>query len=896
MNLTACVALGMLWTAADAAAAAPAKESAKEEVARIDSRYAKDGVTESPDFRQHVVPLLGRLGCNGRACHGSFQGQGGFRLSLFGYDFKADHEALMSGEEPRTNVKSPLDSLILQKPTQGIPHEGGKRLEAGTWQYRVLRKWIEDGAPTAEKSPDFVRMEIVPGEMVAKQKGDTWQLKAVAVWSDGTKEDVTPLCRFASNNDQVATINDKGLVTAQGPGDTHVVAFYDNGVIPVPVIQRVSDKVGPNYPSVPTPTKVDQLVVEKLKKLGIVQADTCTDGEFLRRVSLDITGTLPTVAETEAFLNDSTENKRTKKIDELLERPSYAAWWATKLCDWTGNNEGHQVNNDPFSRTAISTGWYRWMERRIADNMPYDQIVEGIVLAKSRLEGESYADYCERMTSYVKKGGDASYADQPYLPYFWGRNNFSKDEDRALGFAYTFLGLRIQCAQCHKHPFDQWTKNDFDRFKGFFSGVRFAEDREGAKALMEKLDLDMKGKNGNQLAQALRTEAEKGHTVPFRELQIPAPKAANDNRKDKDNDKRGKQAISGRTAKVLGGDEVNLSELKDPRQALMDWMKDEDNPYFAKAIVNRTWANYFHRGIVDPTDDLSLANPPCNEALIDYLASAFREHGYDLKWLQREICNSRTYQLSWRTNDTNRLDDRNFSHAVPRRMPAEVAYDSLRIATASDAEAAKLQEKMDGRAIAEPIVTTRGGGRKDGTFALTVFGRSVRESNCDCDRSSDASLLQTVFLQNDQETLGMINRKGSWVDQLVRTADGAKDATDPAVRRKQAERSVEQIEGFLKKAEAKGNAEATERAKKELAAAKERAEKVRDLPEEKFTLKSEDAATIIRQAYLRTLTRYPSDDEIRRAEAYFAEAGDLAIGARDLLWALLNTKEFVVNH
>jgi len=229
-------------------------------------------------------------------------------------------------------------------------------------------------------------------------------------------------------------------------------------------------------------------------------------------------------------------------------------------------------------------------------------------------------------------------------------------------------------------------------------------------------------------------------------------------------------------------------------------------------------------------------------------------------------------------------------------MPAEVAYDSLRIATASDAEAAKLQEKMDGRAIAEPIVTTRGGGRKDGTFALTVFGRSVRESNCDCDRSSDASLLQTVFLQNDQETLGMINRKGSWVDQLVRTADGAKDATDPAVRRKQAERSVEQIEGFLKKAEAKGNAEATERAKKELAAAKERAEKVRDLPEEKFTLKSEDAATIIRQAYLRTLTRYPSDDEIRRAEAYFAEAGDLAIGARDLLWALLNTKEFVVNH
>jgi hypothetical protein len=245
MNLTAWATLGLLWTAADAST----------EVPRIDTRYTSDAVAESPDFRQHVVPLIGKLGCNGRACHGSFQGQGGFRLSLFGYDFKADHEALMTGDEPRTNVKAPLESLILQKPTQQIPHEGGTRLKEGTWQYRVMRKWIEDGAkPVTEQTPEFVRLDVLPEEMVAKQKGDTWQLKAIAVWSDGTKEDVTPLCRFSSNNDQVATITDSGLVTAQGPGDTHVVAFYDNGVVPTPVLHSVSDKIGPKYPSTPTPT------------------------------------------------------------------------------------------------------------------------------------------------------------------------------------------------------------------------------------------------------------------------------------------------------------------------------------------------------------------------------------------------------------------------------------------------------------------------------------------------------------------------------------------------------------------------------------------------------------------------------------------------------------------
>jgi hypothetical protein len=899
MTLSTWAALGLLWTAADAA---PVSAVAAE-VPRIDTRYAKEGVTESPDFRQHVVPLMGKLGCNGRACHGSFQGQGGFRLSLFGYDFKADHENLLAGDEPRTNLKAPADSPILQKPTLGIPHEGGKRLDLDTWQYRVLHKWVTDGAQGVTKeTAEFVRLDITPAEMIAKQKGDTWQLKAVAVWSDGTQEDVTPLCRFQSNNDQVATITEKGLVTAQGPGDSHVVAFYDNGVVPVPMIHPVSDKVGPNYPSTPTPTKIDQLVVQKLRKLGVVQADVATDAEFLRRVSIDIAGTLPTAAEVEAFLNDSTGDKRAKKIDELLERPAYAAWWATKFADFTGNNSTQQVNNGNIPALTAATEWYEWLRKRIADNTPYDQMVSGIVLAKGRLDNESYREYCERISGYYAKDPAGKFADQPSLTHYWTRRNFAKPDERALGFAYTFLGVRIQCAQCHKHPFDQWTKDDFERFTGFFGRTTYnttPDTKDEYKSMMADLGIETKGKNNNDLQKMLQAKVNDGKVVPFRELYSEAPKGnPSNNRKDKGNDKGKKQqVVSGRTAKVLGGEEVKIGEMDDPREALMEWMRDEQNPYFAKAIVNRVWASYFHRGIVEPADDLSLANPPCNEELIDYLAASFREHGYDLKWLHREICNSRTYQLSWKTNETNRLDDRNFSHAVPRRIPAEVAYDAIRSATASDQEAAKLQTEVADRSIADPIVVSRGNGRAKNTYALTVFGRSIRDSNCDCDRSSEASLLQTVFLQNDKEALDMITRKGSWLDQVVRNAKGESEDEERATKRKQAERQIDQLEAALKKAEAADKEERVKQVKEQLAAARERAAELRKVSEEPAAkLQPQDAASIVRQAYLRTLNRPPTDEETQRATAFFTETGDLALGARDLLWALLNTKEFVVNH
>lgn len=894
--------LRSLTLLATIAAGLPAR--AAEIVPPIDERFAAElaAVAEKPDFRRHVVPLLGRLGCNGRACHGSFQGQGGFMLSLFGYDFKADHANLIGGDEPRTNLAEPAKSLILAKPLEDEPHDGGKRFDRGSWQHRVLLEWISQGAePAADADASFERLEVEPREILATKPGDSWQLKAVAVWSDGTREDVTPLCRFQSNDDQVATIDETGLVTAAGSGDTHVVAFYDNGVVPVPVLFPVSKLAGTAYPAVPTPTRIDELVVGKLRKLGIVPSDLCTDAEFLRRVSLDLTGTLPTAAEVEAFLADTGSDKRDRKVDELLASPGYAAWWATKFCDWTGNNLERNQNNGPDARPVATAAWYEWLRSRIAANVPYDEIVEGIVLARSRLDDESYEAYCERMSDYQQADFAKAFAEQPYLPYFWSRRNFQTPQERALGFAYTFLGVRIQCAECHKHPFDQWTKDDFARFQNFFARVRHGETpdtRDEIKAMLTKLGVDPALRGGDR-DKAIVKLLKEGSTVPYRETFVMAPAKPEPVRpaKGKEKPRKPEKLVAGRTATVLGGDEHRIDQLADPREVLMDWMRDEENPYFARAIVNRVWAAYFNVGIVEPPDDLSLANPPSNEALLDHLAAEFRHHDFDLKWLHRKIVTSRTYQAGWRTNDTNRLDERNFSRAVPRRIPAEVALDAIRMATAADAAACEMAASSGGRAVAE---ATAVGWGQSGKYALAVFGRSTRESNCDCDRSMEPSLLQTVFLQNDRDMLAQIERKGGWVEAVSRPYEAAKVEADrtAVVKARAAEQVVAQAERRLEKLKERGvEGKALAQAEAALAAARRGKPTVPPaVPSSAAAPTPDDLARIVRQAYLRTLSRPPTEAEASRAASYFGETASVREAARDLLWALLNTKEFLVNH
>ncbi|MBI3465635.1 MAG: DUF1549 domain-containing protein, partial [Planctomycetes bacterium] len=483
---------------------------------RADERFAAESAKEVPDFRRHVIPLAGRLGCNGRACHGSFQGQGGFRLSLFGYELKSDHEALTGGDKPRANINDPVASLMLQKPTMTVEYGGGDVIQPDGWEYRLLLRWIEGGAKPSDEDLEFERLEVTPAEIVFDKAGATVQLKVVVHWSDGSSEDVTPLTRFRTNDESRATISDSGLVTSVGAGDTHIVAFYDNGVVPVQTILPVSDKVGPNYPVVATPTKIDELVAAKLRKLGIVPSDLCTDAEFLRRATLDVTGTLPTTEEVEKFLADKSLNKRSKKIDELLERPGYAAWWTTKLCDVMGNNE-QNVGVAPFSR-QMSEQWYDWIYDRVRDNVAYDELIAGVVTATSRNPGQSYEDYCVEMTSYFRKKEPADFTARETMPYFWGRRVIRQPEEKALSFSYAFLGVRLECAQCHKHPFDQWTQQDFKQFTAFFNNVSYAYDgdaRTQAREMEEKLGL--RGKPGNELRRMQSELVAEGTTVPWQE-------------------------------------------------------------------------------------------------------------------------------------------------------------------------------------------------------------------------------------------------------------------------------------------------------------------------------------------------------------------------------------------
>lgn len=878
----------------------------------VAKRFQNADAKEVPNFQRHLDPLLGKLGCNGRACHGSFQGQGGFRLSLFGYDFKMDHEGLME----RVDLDVPKDSYVLQKALNKDEHDGGKRFEENSWQHNLFHNWIKGGAKGAPEGvrQTLVKLDITPKEIQFAKKGETSQLKVVAVWPDGTKEDVTTLCRFQTNDSQVAHITEEGLVTSNEPGDTNVVVFYDSGVVPIPVLQPVTKQAGSNYPNTPTPTKIDELVVNKLRKIGVVQSSTCSDTDFLRRVSLDITGTLPTPSEVEAFLADKSTDKRAKKVDELLEKPAYAAWWATKICDFTGNNAA-QLNNVSPMRNNTAGEWYDWVKSRVETNVAYDDLIEGIVVANSRLPGEDYEAYCKRMSDMYREK-DNSFAESDGLTYYWARRNFRTPEDRAIGFAYTFLGIRIQCAQCHKHPFDQWTQDDFKQFQGFFVQTRFSNPTKNNKQYMAMIkDLGVDKLRGNDQRRELARLLEKeGKTIPFPELYNLPARATNNNAKNRK--KNGKRPEPVAMAKLLGGEEINLVQQDDPRKPLMDWLRSRENKLFAKAFVNRVWASYFNVGIVEPTDDLSLANPPSNPELLDYLAEAFVENNYDMKWLHREIANSRTYQLSWEPNETNLHDERNFARAVPRRMPAEVAVDAIEFATASTEKLSEAQTDLKNRSIALPSVgrNNRGAGPY---YALTIFGRSVRENNCDCDRSFEPSLLQTLYMRNDQEVLASIDRpKDGWLKQLAdelelkfvpkTTSSNSKTVKKP----KNYDELVERYQARLEKLKESDNKAAYKAGRKKFLQFLARyGDSIKDIEAKEDNagdntenantgtqLAAADVKRVVDEAYLRTLSRHPSNDEYTIAQKYLTDADDPVDGIRSLLWALINTKEFIVNH
>jgi hypothetical protein len=761
-------------------------------------------------------------------------------------------------------------------------------MDAESWAYRLIARWIESGAPPADGSSKFARLEVTPTEIRFGHDGEATPLRVVAHWQDGSREDVTCLARFRTNDEAIAEVSEEGIVTSRGAGDTHIVAFYDNGVAAVPVLRPVSDRVGPDYPEVPTPTEIDRLVVAKLRKLGTVPSEVCTDAEFLRRASLDLTGSLPTPEEVRAFLDEPSEDKRVRKIDELLERPAYAAYWTNRLCELMGVSPRAFQNSIGGELTARR--WYEWLQRRIGENTPYDELIAGIVLGKSRRPDQSYEDYLAEESSYYREKDRADFAARPDMPYYWARRTVRTPDDKALNFSYAFLGVRLECAQCHKHPFDQWTQNDFKDFTAFFRRVTYG-NAPGTKQAIQEIEkgLDLGDKKGNVRQRELTKLVRQGKVVPWPEVFI-----AGVNRRPrpaKGEDKPPRQV--GPTPRVLGGPAVDLEERDDPRAPLMAWMRQSDNPYFARAFVNRVWANHLGRGLIDPPDDLNLANPPSHAELLDYLAETFVRSGFDIKALHREILRSDTYQRSWRPNDTNRLDERNLSRAIVRRLPAEVLLDAVAQATASDAALPGFATAMESRAFGP--IQGAGAGRRANDYAGRVFGRSARDTNCDCSRSDEPNLLQAVYLQNDGEVLTALDRKDGWITEQAERLKKAPEA-DPA---DELSARIEAIEKRLSKAR-KANP-AADAARKRL---EDRLASFRKQLEKREKARSDGPPTASRetiqewidQAYHRTVNRPPDASEQAAALAFFDSAPDPIAGLRGVLWALLNTKEFITNH
>ena len=797
---------------------------------------AADSRSPVPDFQRHIVPLLGVLGCNGRACHGSFQGQGGFTLSMFGYDFAADHKELTEKDQGRIDTQSPRMSLVLRKPTGLEDHGGETRFAVDGWEYRLLHSWIKNGAKSRATPEKIVALEVTPPRIVFDKTGAVEPLRIEVTWENGEREDVTCLARFEVKDDQVAEVARGGQVTCRGPGDTHVLVMYDNAVIPVPVMMPVSGLAGDAFPKVPTPTPIDELVVGKLKQLGIEPSPLCSDEEFLRRACIDIAGTLPHHLEIDAFIKDDTPGKREQLIERLLGSEAYATWWSMFLTDLTGSNIQQMGSTD--INWAAASQWEAWLKRRVVDNDGWDKIAAGMLLASSRRPDQSYLEYTQEQSNYLRRTDpvDAAGLDFP-MHYYWFRSDATKPLERALSFGYIFLGVRLQCAQCHKHPFDRWSKQDFDQFTNVFSRVRTGSAPDSSRDelnLRHRLGVPIKLDTAALRRQMYMRVFAEGLPIPYKEVYIqpPGPKPS--------------------PARLLGGEELDINAFDDPREPLVEWLLRKDNPYFARAFVNRIWSRYFGRGIVDPPDDFNVGNPPSNAALLDWLAREFINHGYDMKWLHRTITQSRTYQLSSSTTATNAADTRHFSHAGLRRLPSEVIVDGILQATANNDVNRDRLSNTDQRRIGKHPGNLS---KTSFDYALGVFGKPTRSTNCDCERTNQPTLLQSLYTRNDSEMLERIDRDDGWVCQVAHNLKiplRSRNGSGPPVR-------------------ARGSA-------------------LGNIADE---ITPEYLTT---QAYLRTLGRRPSAAETARCQTHFATSQDLVEGLQDLMWALLNTQEFLTNH
>jgi len=631
------------------------------QTASVPVTVAQAGVQRPISFKLDVAPIFMRTGCNTGSCHGAARGKDGFMLSLFGYDpdgdfYRLTHEIGFR----RINLAVPRESLMMTKIDGTAPHTGGKRMAQDSEYYATLLRWLEAGVPQDPADvPKVVKVELFPPRIVLEGEAATQQFTVRAHYSDGTDRDVTSLALFLTNNDNSAPINPDGVVTAAARGEAFVMARFATSTVGSQVL--VLPKSVPYAPaSAPPANYIDELVATKLRDLRIEPSAICSDEVFLRRATIDITGLLPTVDEYQAFVGDADPGKRAKLVDRLLARKEFSEIWAMKWANLLMIKSTGEVSEKSAFLYA------NWLTNQISNNVPLDQMVRELL-------GASGGTFKNPPTNYYQIERDTL--------------------KTAENVAQVFMGIRIQCTQCHNHPFDRWTMDDYYSFAAFFSQV----GRKVGEDYREQIIFNSRG-------------GEVAHPVGGRQM----------------------------PPKFLGGAVADVAG-KDRRVVLAEWLTSAENPYFATSVANRVWAHFFGIGIVEPVDVIRVSNPASNPELFAALGSKLTEYNYDFKRLVRDICASQTYQRSTVRNASNQDDEKNFAHSRIRRIAAESLLDCY-------SEVTDTQEKFQGLPLGARAVQIANG--QSTNYFLTTFGRSPRTTVCACEATTEPTLSQALHLLN----------------------------------------------------------------------------------------------------------------------------------------------------
>jgi hypothetical protein len=629
-------------------------------------------------YRHDVMAVLSRAGCNQGTCHANLNGKGGFKLSLRGENPDLDYDTLTRGSTGRrVNRNDPDSSLILLKATGRAPHEGGIRFPYGSPEYQILHQWIAAGAPNeGEHGPKLVRLDVAPGQAFLPSPKRETDVTAVAVFADGSKRDVTGLAVYESTNLKVAVSRD-GHVAAEEPGETTIIVRYLEQQATAQ-LAFLADRPDFRWAAPAALNYVDRLVDERLKPLRILPSEICSDSEFLRRAHLDLIGVLPTPDEARRFIANTDPDKRAKLVDALLNRPEYADWWALKWADLL------RVEEKQLDKKGVQV-FHGWIRKSFADNKPLNQFARELLVANGSTYTEPAANYYRALR-------------EPNL--------------RSEAMAQVFLGLRMQCAKCHNHPYNHWTQNDYHQLAAFFARVQYKIIENNRR---DKLD----------------SHEFVGEQIVFQ-----------------DDKSEVKHPGTGQplTPRFLGKPGPELGPKDDRLIPLADWVADPANPFFARTQANRIWAAVMGVGLVDPIDDFRGTNPPSNEPLLDALTRDFVLHNFDVKRLIRVIATSRTYQLSSRPNSTNQEDETHASRGLVRPLPAEALLDA--IAHVAEVPAAFPGYPAGTRAAQIPALPSlrRGESFQGPVRFLRAFGKPERLLSCDCERNDGATLNQALTL------------------------------------------------------------------------------------------------------------------------------------------------------